>query len=278
MSYASFLVHVEAGSTSSDVRLDLAASLARRFGAVLIGIAAEAVRPPPVDAFGGAVLIGEVIVAEEEQIRSELEAAEQNFRYHPGAQGLTTEWRSRVDLPVKALTRESRSADLVIVGRDLERLRAGPYRSADPGEVIMAVGRPVLVVPPAVESLSGRASRASFQATRTWLRRATWDALPFLRAADSVRVVEITEDNEAARRRVGDVVRHLERHRVKAQGEVRTQHEASAADEIILVAEQDGADLIVAGGYGHARLREWVFGGVTRDLLRHCPKCCLLSH
>ena len=39
-----------------------------------------------------------------------------------------------------------------------------------------------------------------------------------------------------------------------------------------------GADLVVAGGYGHARLREWAFGGVTRDLLSRCPVCCLLSH
>jgi nucleotide-binding universal stress UspA family protein len=274
------LVHVEAGSTSSDARLDLAASLARRFGAVLIGVAAGAVRPPPVDDFGGPALVGEMMAAEEGQIHADLKAAEQSFRKHPGAQGLTTEWRSAVDLPVEMLARESRSADLVIVGRDLERLRAGTYRSADPGDVIMAAGRPVLVVPPIVNSLSARHILVAWKDARE-ARRAAWDALPFLRAADSVHLVEMTGelDLEAARRRVGDVVRHLERHQIKAQGEVRThQREASAADEIILVADQDGADLIVAGGYGHARLREWVFGGVTRDLLRHCPKCCLLSH
>ena len=50
------------------------------------------------------------------------------------------------------------------------------------------------------------------------------------------------------------------------------------ADELLLAAERHGADLVVAGGYGHARLREWAFGGVTRDLLARCPKCCLLSH
>ncbi|WP_442879885.1 universal stress protein [Aurantimonas sp. E1-2-R+4] len=74
----------------------------------------------------------------------------------------------------------------------------------------------------------------------------------------------------------GDLL--LIRHRVKARAEVRAQREASVADELILIAEQNGADLIVGGGYGHARLREWVFGGVTHDLLRRCPICCLLSH
>ena len=47
MSYASMLVHVENDSASSDARLDLAVSLAHRFQASLIGVAAEAVRPPP---------------------------------------------------------------------------------------------------------------------------------------------------------------------------------------------------------------------------------------
>ena len=89
MSYASILVHVETGSTSSDARLDLASGLARRFNATLIGLAAEAMRPPIVDAFGGAVLIGEVLAAEEEQIRSELEAAERKFRSHRGVQELS---------------------------------------------------------------------------------------------------------------------------------------------------------------------------------------------
>ena len=35
---------------------------------------------------------------------------------------------------------------------------------------------------------------------------------------------------------------------------------------------------IVAGAYGHGRLREWAFGGVTRDLLSYAPLCCLMSH
>lgn len=279
MSYASLLVHVETGSTSSEVRLDLAASLADRFNAALIGVAAAAVRPPPVDAFGGAVFVGEVMVDEEEQIRAELQAAEGQFRSHAGVRGATAEWRSAVGLPVEVLAREARSADLVIVGRDLERLRAGVYRSADPSEVVMAAGRPVLVVPPGAGSLSARHVVVAWKDARE-ARRAVYDASPFLRLAEEVHVVEVAgeADLEAAAARIADVVRHLGRHQVKARGEVRTQREASAADELILVAEQHGADLIVAGAYGHARLREWMFGGVTRDLLRHCPKCCLLSH
>ena len=43
-------------------------------------------------------------------------------------------------------------------------------------------------------------------------------------------------------------------------------------------AEDEGADLLVTGAYGHNRLNEWVFGGMTRDLLSSSPICCLMSH
>jgi nucleotide-binding universal stress UspA family protein len=279
MSYASILVHAETNSTSSDARLELGCELARRFHAVLIGLAAEGVRPPLVDAFGGAVMAGEMLVADEERIRAELEAAEKAFRSHPRVRGLSVEWRSAVDLPALVLAQESRAADLIVMGRNLERLAAGVYQTPDPGDVIMTAGRPVLVVPPGARSLIARHVLVAWKDTRE-ARRAVWDASPFLRASEAVHVVEVADeaDLEAATERISDVVRHLERHHVKARGEVRTRREASAADELMLVAEQHGADLIVAGAYGHARMREWVFGGVTHDLLTRCPKCCLLSH
>ena len=47
---------------------------------------------------------------------------------------------------------------------------------------------------------------------------------------------------------------------------------------VLRFAEREGADLVVMGGYGHSRLREWLFGGVTRDILRTSPLCCLMSH
>jgi nucleotide-binding universal stress UspA family protein len=144
---------------------------------------------------------------------------------------------------------------------------------------MMAAGRPVLVVPPGTESLAAHHIVVGWKDTRE-ARRAIWDALPFLKRAEAVHVTEVAPDSELkeAARRAADIVAHLERHQVKASAEVRTRREASAADELILVAEQHAADLIVVGGYGHTRLREWIFGGVTRGLLTRSPMCCLFSH
>jgi len=65
---------------------------------------------------------------------------------------------------------------------------------------------------------------------------------------------------------------------VAAGSRVLAQDGRKSADALIDVAQKDGADLIVAGAYGQSRLGEWVFGGVTRDLLSACPVCCLLAH
>jgi nucleotide-binding universal stress UspA family protein len=50
------------------------------------------------------------------------------------------------------------------------------------------------------------------------------------------------------------------------------------AHQLIRLASDEGANLIVTGGYGHSRLGEWMFGGMTRGLLNEAPCCLLMSH
>lgn len=105
------------------------------------------------------------------------------------------------------------------------------------------------------------------------------DALPFLAGAERVVVLEVCEDERiAAQSRVDDVVALLSWHGARTSGEVVVRHGESVSDEVLGAAGRLRADLVVAGGYGRARLLEWVFGGVTRDLVTRCPVCCLLSH
>jgi nucleotide-binding universal stress UspA family protein len=75
-----------------------------------------------------------------------------------------------------------------------------------------------------------------------------------------------------------DVARYLERHRISGGPRVILHQNGSGAAALIRVAAEEGADLLVAGAYGHTRLGEWMFGGVTRDLLATSPICCLMSH
>ena len=240
--------------------------------AILIGFAAEApVVPAVYDA--GVAFAAELQVQEEERVTAALAAAERRFRspLPPDSAGWT-EWCSFAEPPAQALAREARCADLLVVG-------AGG--GTDAGDVLLRAGRPVLVVPANVALLKARKVIVAWRDVPQ-ARRAVADALPLLQQAESVLVLEVLDhDGDASRDvRVGTqaVVRLLARHGVIARADARPLREPTVADELIRVAEDHDADLIVSGGYGHARLREWAFGGVTRDLLTRCPVCCLLSH
>jgi nucleotide-binding universal stress UspA family protein len=75
---------------------------------------------------------------------------------------------------------------------------------------------------------------------------------------------------------VKDVVAWLSRHGVRASGQVPDEC-GHAAAQLGRIASEVGAGLVVAGAYGHSRLREWVFGGVTKDLITLSSRCSLLS-
>ena len=110
-------------------------------------------------------------------------------------------------------------------------------------------------------------------------RRAIVDALPVLRQAKDVAIVEIIEDEPdrlAALSGIRDIGVWLSRHGVVASERVPAE-KGNAAEQIERIASEVGAGLIVAGAYGHSRLREWVFGGVTRRLLNPSGRCTLLS-
>jgi nucleotide-binding universal stress UspA family protein len=111
-------------------------------------------------------------------------------------------------------------------------------------------------------------------------RRAIVDALPLLQKAKDVTVVEIVEDDDGrsdANRHVADVTAWLARHQVTAGHRVPTVR-GNAAEQLTNQANELGAGIIVAGAYGHTRLREWIFGGVTNDLIHQARHCSLLSH
>ena len=85
-------------------------------------------------------------------------------------------------------------------------------------------------------------------------------------------------DARADSRTLDDVAAYLARHGVSISATITRRFAGSVSEGLAAIAGEKGADLIVAGGYGHGRVSEWIWGGVTRDLLGLCPLCCLLSH
>jgi nucleotide-binding universal stress UspA family protein len=149
----------------------------------------------------------------------------------------------------------------------------------DISDLVMRLGRPIVVVPPSIDELSLEHVVVGWKDTRE-TRRAVLDALPLLRNAGQVTVMEIVEDPEAlasTRQHLAEVTSWLTGHGVAAHPSAELLS-ASATAELEAAAAARNAGLLVIGAYGHNRLREWVLGGVTRDALRHPARCSFMSH
>lgn len=276
-SLASLMVYVEADGVPEQ-RVGIAAAIAQRFGAALTGFAARAL-PPPFVAEG--VIIDDAGPAEREALRHRLAAKESWFRNAVGPAVGEVSWQSALAPPTEALVEAARAADLVVVGvQDAgAALGADPYALLDVGEVLLRLGRPVLLVPPGVGPWQGDHAVVAWKDTRE-ARRAVADSLPLLAQSRRVSVVEIAPagDETHARRHVEDVAHYLARHGITADPQVIAHRGHSDAEHLVDYAVNAGGDLIVAGAYGHSRLGEWIFGGMTRRLVADSPLCCLLSH
>ena len=241
MSYAALMIYVD-NDAMPEQRVRLAANLADRFTASLIGLAALAV-PPPVVADG--MVMDALTDADIQLMKAKLAEKGEWFRAIAGGDRRQGEWRSVLDLPTDALAREARSADLVVIGRT--KRPGSPYTSLDPGEAILKMGRPTLV-PEGVATLRAEHVVIGWKDTRE-ARRAVLELAPVPASGDARR-----------------------------GSRVMLAQKGSGAAQLIRVAQEERADLLVAGAYGHSRLGELIFGGMTRDLLSTSPICCLMSH
>jgi nucleotide-binding universal stress UspA family protein len=273
--YSTLMVHLDL-EQPNDARLQVAGELAERFDAAVIGIAACAYSPPPY--YVDTAFVQGLISQERSRVTTLINELEARFRSSMQNRTKKLEWRSSFMPPTEYVAGESRAADLVITGPADNSIILDPFRTLDVSSLVMQAGRPILIVPPGTDRLN-RKALVAWKDTRE-ARRAVWDALPLLRKAEEVTVIEVLED-EATEKQAGDRVRDvadwLQRHDVNASGRTSPGME-DTADQLDRIAAGAGADIVVAGAYGHNRLREWVFGGVTDSLLNDSKRCVLLTH
>lgn len=179
--------------------------------------------------------------------------------------------------PERMAALSGRYADLIVVagipGATAEAGKVHGYA----GVLMMEAGAPVLVVPSGASSTRIPARRIvlGWKPSRE-ASRALHDALPLLRMAERVDVliVESTRREKDPGAPAGDdVATHLAHHGVNAHVVVEPAGGDTVATTLLKRAATIEADLIVVGGYGHSRLREWILGGVTHELLgaSHLP-------
>jgi nucleotide-binding universal stress UspA family protein len=270
----------------SAVRLAIAADLARTHGAHLTGL--FVVDIPNADYLYGAgvpmaglgpdrltdLMIGEA--------RGAAEPVEAMFQEALRVARLQGEWRIVEGYTPAVLSADARYADLVVVGQPDDPRRQDHRTRIAVETALLTSGRPILAIPFAGEfpQLTDHvlvAWNASREATR-----AIHDALPLLLLARQVTVLIVdprgTDTEQDADTRRPDIAQHLLRHGVKAATTRTVAEDISEGEALLSYASDISASMIVAGGYGHSRARELIFGGVTRTLLAEMTVPVLFSH
>jgi len=278
MSFKTIAVHLDDGPRCA-IRAASAASLATRFEGKLVGIVPTGV-PDVILGMNTALPDGlEVIGLSLAHLRQRAEATAQAFDAQCRELGVRAESRLVVEEALDALVEHGRCSDLIVVSQT-DRNQAPSGLAVDfPQQVLLHAGPPVLVVPHAgVFAAVGLNVLVAWKGTRE-SANAVRNALPLLRSAKRVTLVEV---GDAPERAAGDdslmsAKAWLESHgiQVHAQRELAL---AAVGAQLLSRAAAIGADLIVCGGYGHSRLREWMLGGVTRHLLEHMTVPVLFSH
>jgi nucleotide-binding universal stress UspA family protein len=281
MSYKDLLVVLDSDAASRG-RTELAAALAERFAAHLVGLYPLPLPEAPRHlGYYDPALLDPFFHEMRQRAQAMCDSERAAFEHAASLRGLSAEWRVADWGAEAAPALHARYVDLTILGQlDPDRGEADLVRPR-PEQVALASGRPILVVPYAGHFPTvGRRVLIGWNASRE-ATRAVNDAMPLFAAAEVVTVLTIDarEGPDAHGELPGaDISLHLARHGVKAEIE-RTVSAGIPAGEVLLSRAADlGADLLVIGAYGHSRVRELLLGGATRSILRSMTLPVLMSH
>lgn len=272
MSYKSILVNIDIDGPIVPV-VNASINLAGRYKAKLIGVCG-ADAPLPVTGPEGGALAAEVWQQMRDDIDKRFKEVHAEFdRLTSGF--VESSWRQYPTNPNHAVVTASRSADLIVMAASRGASTGDSYRVANPASVVLRAGRPLLVVTREAEQVLAKKIVVAWKDTRE-SRRAVADSIPLLTAAEEVTVVTVAaEADQLVGDGLTDVVAFLAAHGVKARQKlIESPDEYTGLFEFI---DTTGADLVVSGAYGHSRLREWAFGGVTRSLLNETGRNRFMS-
>ena len=262
------------GNSQDDVRMATAAEIARRFQSRIVGLFMN-VMPFRVAEEGGN-LNGSIPLLN--KARTFGDNIEEDL-----ARRLAELWRDselrRYDLPddtrATIATRDARAADVFVAVRP----NGTPEDSNVVEEVLFGSGRHVFLVPDGMDHFKLDHVIIAWNGTRESARGLA-EAIPYLKLARRVTVLVVVRDLDAEDEALlgTDAVGHLKHHGIEANLQQVKDEKDNVGATLLAEAERLQADLIVLGGYGHSRLREWLVGGVTQKLLHESHIPLLAAH
>jgi nucleotide-binding universal stress UspA family protein len=276
MPYKTILVYLNDQRRAKKM-LEPGVFLARRYNAHLIGLHVyPGVMSPPIPSPAGRYVAGRILKFE----REESDAIAAVFTSMTTNQPFVSEWRTVVSPLFEISTvvmDHARCTDLIVTGQadpswDFSLTMDFPERLA------LESGRPVLVVPNAGHHPElGRNVLIAWKPTRE-VARATFDALPLLKDAEQVQILEVKQSSDIPLAPGTSIAAALSHHGIRPILRSTVAPDTKVGDEILSRLAEERADLLVMGVYGHSRVREYVLGGATRHIARHMTVPTLWSH
>ena len=279
MSYKTILVHLH-DVDRVKLLLSAAVPLARAHEAHLIGLS---VIPPfvVIPASDGAAM--SVTIDEHRELyKQEMQTIQSLFDDATKNQTFTAEWRkddAKFGTGPGLIVEHGHTADLIIASQKRPDWNNTALLEA-PERLCLESGRPVLLVPN-----RGTIVCPPKRITIAWngrreATRAVFDALPLLKSAEAVNVLSILTGRSAGEADLpgAELCTTLARHGVKCEATQATAIEPNVATEILRLAKASGSDMLVMGCYGHSRLREFILGGASRDILAAMSIPVFMSH
>lgn len=262
-------------------RIQVAIKLATEHNAELVGVYPFDVTM--LQGYSGTALPSEVTHMIRDRIQEGREETKKNFLEATKAAGIKGHWRMPKGAIDEVLALHARYSRLLIMSKTEDRQStASPITTNLPETVIMAAGRPVLMVP-AVGTMSTIGERVLFcWDKKREAARAFADAAPLLRTAKELVVLAIDEDTEDLREQdiqendFSDLCTALGYPAPKVL--LRSSKGVGVGNVILNTATDHASDLIVMGAYGHSRMRQWIMGGASKTLLNAMTVPVLLSH
>lgn len=275
------------GSARGDVVLALAIDIARRHDAHLTGFCPLELLYPAnlglaLSGYAEALALQEAVNQLESQSLEKARSIEAGFREQLRRNDVRGDWQAATGPVAEAVAHRARTSDLLVLGQadpDHPLPAAAGHLVED---ALMSSGRPLLLVPFAGQfDTTGANVLVGWNGTRE-AARAAHDALLLIEPTATVTVLTVEHAKSAAGTEAvpaADMAGHLARHGLKVSvARTVTDRSITDADALLSYASDNGADLLVVGGYGHSRTRELVLGGVSRELLDHMTLPVLMSH
>ncbi|MBR0865111.1 nucleotide-binding universal stress UspA family protein [Bradyrhizobium diazoefficiens] len=274
------LVHIPTERPPQPV-IDASTSLAGALHAHLDAIAAGYIQPGIAFAADGVVTgVATVFEMEQERATERSAAALAVFETEARKAEIPYGCRSIQDLPAEAASAVGAAARLydltVVLQPDTAQ---DSFDNATSTQILLQAGGPVLVIPHIFKgAFRPRRIGICWDGSRS-AARAVKDAKPLLSGAEAVVVISINEVQVApAEASAQNLMKHMGRSEIATTLIELTAERSEVQPSILSLAADEGLDMLVMGAYGHSRIREGLFGGVTREMLNTMTVPALMSH